>query len=33
MKCPNCHTENPANAKFCFNCGHGPGAPLRQLPV
>jgi class 3 adenylate cyclase len=22
MKCPNCQTENPADAKFCFNCGH-----------
>ena len=22
MKCPNCQTENPANAKFCLNCGH-----------
>jgi len=21
MKCPNCQTENPAGAKFCFNCG------------
>ncbi|MCC6189601.1 MAG: AAA family ATPase, partial [Anaerolineales bacterium] len=21
MKCPNCQTENPPNAKFCFNCG------------
>ena len=21
MKCPNCQTENPAKAKFCFNCG------------
>ena len=21
MNCPNCHTENPPNAKFCFNCG------------
>jgi class 3 adenylate cyclase/tetratricopeptide (TPR) repeat protein len=20
MKCPNCQTENPAGAKFCFNC-------------
>jgi class 3 adenylate cyclase len=26
MKCPNCQTENPPNAKFCFNCG----APLGQ---
>ncbi len=22
MKCPNCSNENPAQAKFCFNCGH-----------
>ena len=22
MKCPNCQSENPAEAKFCFNCGH-----------
>jgi class 3 adenylate cyclase len=22
IKCPNCQTENPADAKFCFNCGH-----------
>jgi class 3 adenylate cyclase len=22
MRCPNCQTENPANAKFCLNCGH-----------
>ncbi len=21
MNCPNCKTENPARAKFCFNCG------------
>ena len=21
MKCPHCATENPAGAKFCFNCG------------
>src|ERR1043165_664958 len=21
MNCPNCHFENPANAKFCLNCG------------
>jgi ribosomal protein L40E len=21
MNCPNCHTENPEGAKFCFNCG------------
>jgi class 3 adenylate cyclase len=21
MKCPNCSTENPAQAKFCLNCG------------
>src|SRR3990172_3287635 len=21
MQCPNCQTENPANAKFCLNCG------------
>jgi class 3 adenylate cyclase len=21
MQCPNCNTENPANAKFCLNCG------------
>jgi len=21
MLCPNCQTENPANAKFCLNCG------------
>jgi class 3 adenylate cyclase len=21
MKCPNCQTENPADAKFCLNCG------------
>jgi class 3 adenylate cyclase len=21
MQCPNCQTENPAGAKFCFNCG------------
>ncbi|MBJ8103998.1 MULTISPECIES: zinc ribbon domain-containing protein [Bacillus cereus group] len=22
MKCPACHTENAAEAKFCGNCGH-----------
>lgn len=22
MKCPACHTENTAEAKFCGNCGH-----------
>ncbi|EMI9086951.1 MULTISPECIES: zinc ribbon domain-containing protein [Bacillus] len=22
MKCPSCHTENVAEAKFCGNCGH-----------
>ncbi|KAB2443247.1 zinc-ribbon domain-containing protein [Bacillus luti] len=22
MKCPECHTENAAEAKFCGNCGH-----------
>ncbi|MCC7361357.1 MAG: AAA family ATPase [Anaerolineales bacterium] len=22
MKCANCQTDNPANARFCFNCGH-----------
>jgi predicted amidophosphoribosyltransferase len=21
MNCPNCRSENPANAKFCLNCG------------
>ena len=21
MRCPNCSTENPDQAKFCFNCG------------
>ncbi|MDX1415533.1 MAG: AAA family ATPase [Candidatus Promineifilaceae bacterium] len=21
MSCPNCQTENPAGAKFCYNCG------------
>jgi class 3 adenylate cyclase len=26
MKCPNCQTENPAGAKFCFNCGTKFGA-------
>ncbi|MGH2522607.1 MAG: adenylate/guanylate cyclase domain-containing protein [Anaerolineales bacterium] len=25
MKCPNCQTENPANAKFCLNCGKALG--------
>jgi rRNA maturation endonuclease Nob1 len=22
MKCPNCQTENPVEARFCLNCGH-----------
>ena len=22
MKCPNCGTDNPSNANFCFNCAH-----------
>src|SRR6266849_10553295 len=22
MRCPNCHTENPPNAKFCLECGN-----------
>ena len=22
MKCPNCQTSNPDEAKFCMNCGH-----------
>ena len=22
MKCPNCSQDNPANARFCFNCGN-----------
>jgi class 3 adenylate cyclase len=26
MKCPSCHTTNPANAHFCLNCG----TPLGQ---
>ena len=26
MQCSSCKTENPANAKFCFNCGHGLAA-------
>ena len=21
MFCPNCGTENPSNAKFCYECG------------
>jgi class 3 adenylate cyclase len=21
MRCPNCQTENPSNARFCLNCG------------
>ena len=21
MNCPNCQTDNPDQAKFCFNCG------------
>ena len=21
MNCPNCQTDNPENARFCFNCG------------
>jgi len=25
--CPNCSQDNPANAKFCLNCGTPLGAP------
>jgi class 3 adenylate cyclase len=25
MKCSNCQTDNPSNAKFCFNCGNALG--------
>jgi rRNA maturation endonuclease Nob1 len=21
VNCPNCQTDNPENARFCFNCG------------
>ena len=33
MQCPQCHTENPADAKFCGSCGATiPAAPLQPAP-
>src|SRR6266545_3338395 len=28
MKCPNCQTSNPEEAKFCMNCGHSLAATV-----
>lgn len=33
MNCPNCATSLPANAKFCFNCGHQMGTPAPVAPA
>src|SRR5579883_2264304 len=37
MRCPNCQTENPANAKFCLECGNRlvvcPNCGTVNLPV
>ncbi len=29
MKCPNCQTSNPEEAKFCMNCGHSLAANIQ----
>jgi serine/threonine-protein kinase len=36
-ECPSCHTPLPAEAQFCFRCGHAtptePGVPPRIMPT
>ncbi len=32
MRCPHCQTENPDQAKFCFNCGTVPAGPAPPPP-
>ena len=32
MKCNQCHSENPANTKFCGNCG-APLSPSQEIPL
>ncbi len=33
MKCPQCHFENPGNAKFCMECGHSLKTPAPYSPI
>lgn len=37
MECPNCHTNNPLNAKFCLECGNRllvcPNCGTLNLPI
>lgn len=33
MNCPNCRSANPAEARFCSNCGHALGAPPQEHPA
>lgn len=28
LECPNCHTQNPREAKFCSRCGTALSAPV-----
>ena len=39
MECPQCHKDNPADARFCNGCGHAlpevagiSGEPLKAAP-
>ena len=33
VRCPQCGTENPADNRFCGNCGKGLDEPVLQAPV
>jgi len=33
MKCPNCHHENPEDARFCMGCGNNLALPSESPPT